>query len=250
MALGSRIRKATQYAESIDQAAAILKEGNNGLYTNEWLLADVKTNEIAMFELGTHKTRLWRSSKNEWFGGTEGFYWGCNNTKDLDVRLETVASIEGRPAAAVFAPSVRDKAWLKLFDQHKGKIDAGFGKLAFTTPPVAAYHSFDAKVTTTDLAKQLKTWALFGPPLGRTWEPTREERDRFPEVRSLVSNPWTVLHAGQPAETARVAGKPADLPGPLTPMPSEDIVTKDQAPATLPAWNGTILGTFSKCASG
>src|SRR5262249_29582323 len=87
MALGSRIRDAMKNAASIDEAAAILTKANNGLYTNEWLLADVKTNEIAMFELGTHKTKLWRSSKNEWFGGTEGFYWGCNNAKDLDVRL-------------------------------------------------------------------------------------------------------------------------------------------------------------------
>ena len=28
------------------------------------------------------------------------------------------------------------------------------------------------------MAKELKTWALFGPPLGRTWEPTDAERDR------------------------------------------------------------------------
>src|SRR4029077_9387657 len=90
--LASRIRQALQYADSIDRAVAILEKNNNGLYTNEWLLADVKTDEIAMFELGTHKTKLWRSSKDEWFGGTTGFYWGCNNTKALDVRLETVAS--------------------------------------------------------------------------------------------------------------------------------------------------------------
>ena len=98
MPLASRIRKALQYGDSIDSAVEILAQGNNGLYTNEWLLADTKTNEIAMFELGTHKSKLWRSSKNEWFGGTEGFYWGCNNAKDLEVRLETVASLEaGRP---------------------------------------------------------------------------------------------------------------------------------------------------------
>src|SRR5271157_824870 len=76
--LADRIRRALQYADSIDQAVGILKQGNNGLYTNEWLLADTKKNEIAMFELGTHQSRLWRSSKNEWFGGTAGFYWGCN----------------------------------------------------------------------------------------------------------------------------------------------------------------------------
>ena len=79
-----------QYSDSIDQSVQVLKQGNNSLYTNEWLLADTKTNEVAMFELGTHQSRLWRSSKNEWFGGTTGFYWGCNNAKDLQVRLETV----------------------------------------------------------------------------------------------------------------------------------------------------------------
>src|SRR5205814_5540768 len=95
--IASRIRQALQYADSIDKAVAILKQGNNGLYTNEWLLADVKTNEIAMLDLGTRKTKLWRSSRGEWFGGTAGFYWGCNNVKDVDVRLETQASSKGRP---------------------------------------------------------------------------------------------------------------------------------------------------------
>ena len=47
----------------IDEAADILRKSNNGLYTNEWLLADMKTNEIAMLELGTHASRLRRSSK-------------------------------------------------------------------------------------------------------------------------------------------------------------------------------------------
>jgi hypothetical protein len=167
LSVATRIRQTLQYADNIEKAAEILKESNNGLYTNEWLLADIKTNEIAMFELGTHRSKLYRSSKNEWYGGAEGFYWGCNNTKDLQVRLETIAAVEGRPAVAVFRPSERDKKWLALYDRHKGAIDEEFGKLAFTTPPVAAYHSLDAKFTTTDLARDLKTWALFGPPLGR-----------------------------------------------------------------------------------
>src|SRR5262245_53725554 len=42
MSVASRIRQALQYADSIDQAVEILKKGNNGLYTNEWLLADIK----------------------------------------------------------------------------------------------------------------------------------------------------------------------------------------------------------------
>src|SRR5437763_11652444 len=97
--------------------------------------------------------------------------------------------------------------WLRLYDQYKGKIDADFGKLAFTTPPIAAFHSVDAKFTTSDMAKELKTWALFGPPLGRTWKPTEEERQRFPEVEPLVGNPWTVLTA-VPPPVAHAPGSP------------------------------------------
>jgi hypothetical protein len=249
LTVASRIRQALQYADSIDKAVAILGKANNGLYTNEWLLADVKTNEIAMYELGTHKSKLYRSSKNEWYGGTEGFYWGCNNTKDLQVRLETVASVGGRPANAVFRPSDRDKMWLRLYDRYKGKMDAEFGKLAFTTPPLAAYHSVDAKFTTTEMAKQLKTWALFGPPLGRTWEPTFEERQRYPEVRPLVSNPWAILHAAPPA--AEKASGPAvvDLHNPVrkadfaekTERTEGERRRREQGPPTVAAWHGTLL---------
>jgi hypothetical protein len=241
LALASRIRRALQYADNIDKAVEILKEGNNGLYTNEWLLGDIKTNEIAMFELGTHKSKLYRSGKNEWYGGTEGFYWGCNNTKDLDVRLETVASVEGRPAAAVFRPSPRDKKWLELYDRCKGHIDVEFGKLAFTTPPLAAYPSCDAKVTTSDLAKELKTWALFGPPLGRTWKPTFQERQQFPEIRPLVSNPWAILHAAPPK------GDPRENPIVDLPDPAHEgkiaaaALATPALPPTIPAWHGTIL---------
>jgi Phospholipase B len=245
-ALASRIRQALQYADSIDKVVEILKQGNNGLYTNEWLLADTKTNEIAMFELGTHKTRLWRSSKNEWFGGTEGFYWGCNNTKDLEVRLETVASREGQPAHAVFKPSDRDRKWLQLYDKYKGKMDVDFGKLAFTTPPLAAFHSVDAKFTTTALAQDLKTWALFGPPLGRTWQPTFEERKQFPEIQPLVGNPWAVLHAQPPTGSKVVKPTAVDLHDPgngereVTHRTLLHEKSHDHL-ARRPAWRGTLL---------
>jgi hypothetical protein len=243
LALASRIRQTLQYASSIDEAVAILTKANNGLYTNEWLLGDIKTNEIAMFELGTGKTRLYRSSKNEWFGGTEGFYWGCNNTKDLAVRLETIPGVNAQPANMVWRPSDRDKTWVRLYTQHKGKIDAGFGREAFTTPPVAAYHSLDAKYTTTALARDLKTWALFGPPLGRTWEPTPEEHRNYPEVRPLVSNPWTVLHANPPPKEEKVGPVAGDLSGRFDPPPTETSSRRERRRNLRPvaAWHGTLL---------
>jgi len=60
-----RARTAIQYGGNIDDVVKYLGTRNNGLYTNEWLIGDAKTNEIAMLDLGTDHTRLWRSSKNE-----------------------------------------------------------------------------------------------------------------------------------------------------------------------------------------
>ncbi len=244
LALASRIRQALQYADSIDKAVDILKKANNGLYTNEWLLGDIKTNEIAMFALGTAKSKLYRSSKNEWFGGTEGFYWGCNNVKDLEVRLETIPGVQARPANMVWRPSDRDKVWLRLYQQHKGKIDAGFGKEAFTTPPIAAYHSLDAKYTTTDLARGLKTWALFGPPLGRTWEPSQDERRRYPEARPMVSNPWTILHPFAPDQTPPAGAVAVDLKDRAADKDKDKGQEKSERSkrlAKVPLWHGTLL---------
>ncbi len=88
-----------------------------------------------MFELGTHKTKLWRSGKDEWFGGTEGFYWGCNNAKDLDVRLETIASLEGKPADRLASPATATSSGSSSTEKHKGKIGEPFGFEAFTDAP-------------------------------------------------------------------------------------------------------------------
>jgi hypothetical protein len=236
--LSSRIRQAIQYSDSIDKAAAILLKDNNGLYTNEWLMGDIKTDEIAMLELGTKKHRLRRSSKGEWFGDTKGFYWGCNNTKDFEVRLETIASTSARPSSALFAPSARDKKWVELYDKHQGKMDDSFGRLAFTTPPLAAFSSVDAKLTTSAMAERLETWALFGPPMGRTWGPTFEERKKYAEIRPLVSNPWTVL-TGKAPVVEKETPKVADLHDPAGKKLPE-AVEAFKPTETTSAWRGTL----------
>jgi hypothetical protein len=233
----SRIRQAMQYAANIDEAVAILLKSNNGLYTNEWLLGDINANEIAVLELGTHKHKLRRSSKNEWFGDTPGFYWGCNNTKSLELRLETIPSVSGRPANLVFFPHDRDILWQKLYHKYRGKIGVAFGMEAFTTPPLAAIHSCDAKFTTTDMAKKLQSWCLFGPPLGRTWQPTEEEKRLYPEIKPLVSNPWTVLSGDPPPKAETTTPVAVDL----KPEKKQDSGKKERKLLRVPAWHGTLL---------
>src|SRR5205807_4151035 len=63
-----RARKALQYSASIDDVARIFKEGNNGGYANDWLIADTRKNEIASLELGLKHVTLDRK--------TDGYFVG------------------------------------------------------------------------------------------------------------------------------------------------------------------------------
>jgi hypothetical protein len=168
-----RARSAIQYSSNIDEVAQHLGTRNNGLYTNEWIIGDAKTNEIAIYDLGTNHTRLWRSSKNEWFGDTPGFYWGDNNPKDLAVRIEDYPDPEGDGGYIPYVPGPRDLAWQDLYRKYRGQIDEQFGFLAFRTAPLVSASTMDAKVLTSDMASHLMVWAAIGKPNQREWLPQK-----------------------------------------------------------------------------
>jgi hypothetical protein len=169
-----RARMAIQYSDNIDDVVRILSKQNNGLYTNEWIMGDAKTNEIAIFDLGTNHTKLWRSSRNEWFGDTPGFYWGDNNAKDLKVRLEDYPDPSSDPDFIPYVPMVRDLAWQQLYQKYHGQIDEQFGFLAFRTAPLVASSTMDAKVVTADMASHMMVWAEIGRPNQREWLPNKK----------------------------------------------------------------------------
>jgi Phospholipase B len=204
-----RARKAIQYGGDIDQVVEYLSEKNNGLYTNEWLLGDAKTNEIALFELGTYKTRLYRSSKNDWFGGTEGFYWGDNNAKDLAVRLEENPDPNGAPTYVPYVPSDRDLKWQALYREHKGKIDEQFGFMAFHTAPLVSATAMDAKVVTADMAMRMMVWADFGKPNQRERLPSKAHQEEYPANDGLYTSGYRLISTepvpAGPAETQHTA---------------------------------------------
>jgi hypothetical protein len=199
-----RARKAIQYGENIDQVVQYLTEKNNGLYTNEWLLGDARTNEVALFELGTYKTRLYRSSKNDWFGGTEGFYWGDNNAKDLGVRLEENPDPNGATTYVPYVPTNRDLKWQALYHQYKGKIDEQFGFMAFHTAPLVSATAMDAKVVTADMASRMMVWADFGKPNERERLPTKGDQEEYRGNDGLYTSGYRLIST-QPVPTARTA---------------------------------------------
>ena len=116
-----------------------------------------------MYELGTNHTRLWRSSKNEWFGDTPGFYWGDNNAKDLTIRLETKPDPHGTPEYVPYVPGIRDMTWQDLYRRYRGQIDEQFGFLAFRTAPLVSASTMDAKIATADMASRLPVGLLLVP---------------------------------------------------------------------------------------
>jgi len=236
-----RARQAIQYGGNVDEVVERLGTRNNGLYTNEWLIGDGKNNEIAMYELGTARTKLWRSSKNEWFGGTEGFYWGDNNAKDLQVRLEYVPDPRGEPEYVPYSPETRDVAWQDLYQKYRGQIDEQFGFLAFRTAPLVSASTMDAKIATADMARNLMVWAAIGKPNQREWEATGN-RHSYAKNDGLFPSGYR-LFRGEAAEGLRAAieaNEKARIAQPAAKSKPED-VKRQKAFDTDRLWKGWIL---------
>ncbi len=155
----NRIRKAVQYASSIDEVASILKEKNNGLYTNDWVIADAKTDEGAVFLLGSDQTRLWRTGSKgkpaDTPGNLKDFVWAVNNNRDLNVRKEYVANPDNFPVDLAFNTWNRDIASWNWFQEKKGNIDLKEAVDFWATSPIQRPHSCDGKLTTAEMAEKL-----------------------------------------------------------------------------------------------
>ena len=107
-----RARKAMQYANSIDEFAALMKQGNNGGYANDWLVADTKTNEIASLELGLKVVTLDRKQ--------DGYFVGSN----FPINPKLAAEETRFPLADMGASAnARHLRWNQLMAENKGSID-------------------------------------------------------------------------------------------------------------------------------
>jgi hypothetical protein len=126
-----RARKAMQYANSIDDFARIMKEGNNGGYANTWLVADRKNNEIANLELGLKNVTLQRTM--------DGFFVGSNfpeNPKLIEQETNYDTADRG------LSSNARHERWLALMAQYKGKINVAAGQKFLADH----YDSFEGRI--------------------------------------------------------------------------------------------------------
>lgn len=185
--MSNRIRKAAQYASSIDDVARVLREKNNGMYTNDWPIADVKTGEVAILLLGTKESKLWRTGEDPAPFGTPGFLWANNNARDPGVKKEYGVQPDDAPFDPVYGPWDRDVAFRKWYDRVKGRIDATETVNLWASSPINRPHACDGKVTTAEMAEKLVFLAHYGKVT---------LREKFPAAgnRRMPDHPGAIPH--------------------------------------------------------
>jgi hypothetical protein len=211
----NRARKAAQYATSIDQVAAILREKNNGLYTNDWTIADAKTDEGADLLLGTRASRLWRTGNGDTPGKLKDFIWANNNTRDPAVRAEYAVSADGAPADMAFNTWNRDVAFWRFYaEKGKGGIDLEAGIRLHASSPVTRPHACDGKLTTGEMADKLVFIAHQGKPTMREkWVGGRSMPD-LPNALPHLTYGYTTFSPVTMADGLKAARARAPRPAP------------------------------------
>ena len=216
-----RARKAMQYSASIDDFARIMKEGNNGGYANDWLVADRKTNDIASLELGLKNVTLDRSH--------DGFFVGSNFPINEKLAKEETEFDLKNPSES---GNARHARWLQLMDQNKGKIDEAAaerflgdhfdtfekkidpdertlcGHIDFSprgsmpwVPPYGAAGAVQAKAADDAMAQSLTLRASLGHSCGLGFKAAQhlKKHSQFawqrPVLRDMPARPWTTFAA-------------------------------------------------------
>ena len=113
-----RIRKAVQYAKTLDDYSKILIERNGGDYANAWLIGDINNNTIMRIELGYKFVNIEKK--------TNGYFIGYNTAEDPRIRnMETddmdIYNIKTSSGA-------RRVRLTHLMEKYKGKIDVKIGQ--------------------------------------------------------------------------------------------------------------------------
>jgi Phospholipase B len=220
-----RSRKALQYANSIDEYAKIMREGNNGGYANDWLIGDRKTGEIAYLELGLKNTPLLRTK--------DGYFISSNFARDPDLIKNETDGFD--PTNLSSSPNARRVTWEDKMAASKGRIDVALAEQflashedSYTgsvsaderslcghvdaskrgTPewdwaPYYPGGAVTGKVTDSDLAGRLSLIARAGHPCGEDFiaAPFLAAHPEYgylkPVLKDMKAGPWTTFSAGE-----------------------------------------------------
>lgn len=217
-----RARKAAQYSNNIDDVVRIFTTDNNGAYANDWLIGDIKTNEVAKLELGLKNYQVWRSKDTAMVGS--------NFPSDEKlIKEETNFDVKNM----TYSSNARKLRLENLMQINKGKIDVATGKAMeadhydvtknstmkdrcvicghidedkhgapeYNWAPYDPVGAVQGKVTTADLAKNIQFWAHMGHPCGENFNASAffkkhsEYEWQSKYLRDMVAYPWTLFSA-------------------------------------------------------
>jgi hypothetical protein len=219
-----RVRRAMQYADTLDQWVELAKKENNGGYANSWLMANVNTGEIMRFELGLKFFNVERTK--------DGYYVGYN--APVDPRIRNLECANTGYADIRTPMGARRVRLTQLMDKYKGKIDVKNGKkiladhydvyLQKVNPgsrtveghyeldafeywparlPYSPKGAVDGKVMDSDLAADLSFWARWGNSSGMPFDaddflaeqPQWSHLDGY--LKDRPTQPWALFSAGE-----------------------------------------------------
>lgn len=218
----ARMRRAIQYASTIDEWCEIMKKGNNGGYANAWLIGDINTNEIARLELGLKYVGFEKKK--------DGYFIGSNVAEDLRIlRFETKTDETNIKISSV----ARRVRWKQIMKENVGKINLGLAKefeadhfdaylntlkpdgrtlcshadldpqFSGISEPFDPMGTLDGKVIDSKMAKQMSFIARWGSACGLPFDAKAflKEHPQFDWMNGLLKDrptqPWTSFKAGE-----------------------------------------------------
>lgn len=220
-----RLRKAVQFADSIDSFKDIMLENTNGAYCGDYLLADAKTNEVAILELGAREWAIKRTMN--------GFIPSCNYPWD-----ETVAREMGAPREWDHGSYPRYVRWEQIRERDYGNITVfdAMGYLGDHYDTVEnkenpcshtlcghvenasgyPHGSLDAKATNRSLAYRMETFCRFGHSCGAPFIAADHAREHpqyaFDDLIDIIPRPFAAFSALSDCKVTLLDGKGGPVP--------------------------------------
>ncbi len=222
-----RVRKAMQYADTLERFVALMKKRNNGGYANSWLLGDVKTGEIMRLELGLKFSSVTRK-KDGWFIGFNAPFdprirnLECSNTGFADIRRhqgarrvrlgQLMRQYQGRLDAEAAKRILADHydVYLGRVNPSSRTVDGHYEldpRAYMSDPsrpkPYQPRGAVDGKVLTSALARKMSFWARWGNSSGMPFDAEEFLRlhPQWDHLRGYLfdrpAQPWVLFTAGQ-----------------------------------------------------
>ncbi|MGA1866444.1 MAG: C45 family autoproteolytic acyltransferase/hydrolase [Thermoplasmatota archaeon] len=223
-----RLRKAIQYADSIDSFTDIMLEQTNGAYCGDYLIADAKTNEVAVLELGSYEWELRRTNN--------GFLPSCNYPWDTEVADEMGAPQgwdHGCYPRWVRLEQLRDRDYGNItvfhgmeylgdhYDTVEEKINPCSHTLCGHVENASGYPhgSLDAKVTNRSMVSRMEIWARFGHSCGQPFivedHASEHPEYAFDDLVDIIPKPYASFGPFSNMEVKVVDGSGEPVPGAL-----------------------------------